>query len=67
MNRIKELDKHFKPCGSCWFCGFHDKRHRLWDTMIGMHEGGDSIELIASVYELPIEAVAKVIELKPYQ
>ena len=47
-------------------CGHKDKRHRLWDTFISMAKGGDSPELIAKVFDEPIEHINLVLELKPY-
>lgn len=61
---ISELDKYFKPAGPCMLCGHPDKRHRLWDTIIALT---DSDEVVAHLYDLPIEAVKLVRELRPYQ
>ena len=62
----KELSKYFKPCGPCIFCGHTDKRHRLWDAILGMLDGGDSVELVAGAYEYPIEAIEAVKRIRPY-
>lgn len=72
MNQTEEiatLDQWFPPCGPCAFCGFPDKRHRLWDMWIGMHyQGGDSAESIQCNWDYyPIEAVRAVLEIRPYQ
>lgn len=64
--RIKELDKYFPPAGHCAFCGFHDKRHRLWDVLIAGADAGRTAEEIASWYELSLDAVRLVLEIRPY-
>lgn len=64
---LHELDVHFAPCGPCAFCGFRDKRHRLWDAIIGSADAGDSAETIAAAYDLPLPAVELVLELRPYE
>ena len=67
MADLKELDKFYSPCGPCAFCGFHDKRHRLWDAWIGMLNAGDTPEDLADEYEADIEHVKAVQRLRPYQ
>jgi hypothetical protein len=62
-----ELDKYYKPCGPCMFCGHPDKRHRLWDTFIDMAKGGDDPKFIAACFEEPEEHIEAVLRLKPYQ
>lgn len=64
---MKQLDKYFPPCGEGAFCGHHDKRHRLWDAIMGNYDSRDSIKETAESYCLPIEAVKLVIELRPYE
>lgn len=64
---IAKLDKWFPPAGPCAFCTHRDKRHRLWDVIVGMHTAGDSIEMIAHEYNLPVEAIEAVIEVRPYR
>lgn len=64
---LKDLDKWYPPCGPCAFCGFHDKRHRLWDMWCGMNKAGDTVESIAKNYEQPVEYVQAVIDIQPYQ
>ena len=59
-----ELDRYFKPCGPCLFCGHPDKRHRLWDSIIGLDE---SDELTSRLYDYPVEAIKLVRKIKPYQ
>lgn len=60
------LDPHFPPCGPCAFCGFRDKRHRLWDMWIGLSKH-ETPETIAWAYHYPVEAVLAVISVQPYQ
>lgn len=62
------LDEHYPPCGPCAICGFHDKRHRLWDTILDeYHHGQMTPTEIANEYKLTIEHVAAVITEKPYR
>ena len=61
---ISQLDKFYPPCGPCAFCGFKDKRHRLWDSWLCLKNEG--AEWIAIAYEVDIEYVRLVLELKPY-
>ena len=61
---LSDLDKWFPPCGPCAFCGHPDKRHRMWDMLI---DAQDSPEMLAKMYELPIEAVLAVKEIRPYR
>lgn len=63
---MAELGKWFPRCGPCAFCGHKDKRHRMWDTMLGMLDGGDSVELVATNYCVPVEAVEAVQRIRPY-
>jgi len=67
QDRFPELNEWFPPAGPCAFCGHDDKRHRLWDQLIGMNEAGDSVQTIAWQYELPEQAVEAVLRLRPYQ
>lgn len=60
---ISYLDKWYVPCGSCWFCGHKDKRHRMWDMFINF---SDDTEVLARVYEVPIEYVQTVRMIKPF-
>ena len=62
-----DINMHFPPRGPCAFCGFHDARHRIFDTIIDSHNAGQSVDSIASEYELSILAVACVIKERPYQ
>jgi len=63
---ISQLDKYYSPCGPCMFCGHKDKRHRMWDIWLAMWHGGESIEFIAKLYDVDIEYVKLVLEIKPY-
>ena len=69
MNKtdLAELDKHFPPCGPCGLCGFHDKRHRLWDSIMGNYSAGDTADTIADNYSHSIEAVLAVLRIRPYK
>ena len=60
---ISRLNIYFPPCGSCMFCGHKDKRHRLWDVIIAMDNSDESI---ASVFDIPIESVKLVRQIRPY-
>ena len=64
---IAELDKWFRPCGPCAFCGHRDKRHRLWDAMMGRAEAGETAAETARDLEYPIEAVEAVLRVRPYR
>ena len=63
MSKYPELDKYWPPCGPCALCGHEDKRHRIWDAIIHMT---DDVYVIAALYEVPVEAIQLVKELKPY-
>ena len=65
--RIAELDQWFPPAGPCAFCGSDDKRHRLWDALIGFHKAGDSVEWLARAYDYPVEAIEAVIRIQPWK
>lgn len=64
---VLKLHEYFPHAGECAFCGFHDKRHRLWDMIIDRHKGGDSIEMLADDYRVPKEAIELVLKIRPYQ
>jgi len=52
------LDEALHPyAGPCAFCGFRDKRHRLWDSVRENYRAGDSVADIAENYDLSIEGV----------
>lgn len=63
---IAYLSKWFPRCGPCAFCGHKDKRHRLWDTMLGMLDAGDSVRRVARCYRVPEAAVMAVKRVRPY-
>ena len=63
---ISQLDKYYPPCGPCMFCGHKDKRHRAWDVFLSLSAGGEATEFIAGLYEVPVEYVKLVLEIKPY-
>ena len=60
----KDLDKWFPPRGPCGLCGHPDARHRIWDAIIDRPE---SEEELAEDYELPIEAIKAVRNVRPYR
>ena len=64
---IAELDRWYPPCGPCAFCGFHDKRHRLWDVWIAEADAGITAEDIADDFDQPIKYVEAVLRIRPYQ
>lgn len=66
---IAELDKWFRPCGPCIFCGHRDKRHRLWDVWIDSHEGKAKWTLEQIDTNWPgygKEAIEAVLRVRPY-
>ncbi len=68
---LKFLDKHYPPCGPCLLCGFKDKRHRVWDAIIGQLECEDDFssteEEIAKDFSVTIEHVKAVKKIRPYR
>ena len=62
--QLSDLDKWFPPCGPCAFCGHPDKRHRLWDMLI---DSPDPPEMLANMYDLSLEAVQAVQQIRPYK
>lgn len=64
---VTELDRWFKPCGPCAFCGFNDKRHRLWDAIMERHEWGDSVADLAEDFDYPVDAIEAVLRIRPYE
>ena len=46
--------------GECAFCGGPDKRHRMYDAIVECLRGGDSAELVARGYDLPLESVLEI-------
>ena len=55
------LEHRFPPAGPCEICGGPDKRHRLWDSIIGAHEVGVLVRQIAEDYGLRASAVAAIL------
>lgn len=66
MSPFSALDRWFPPAGACAFCGHADKRHRLWDALLGMLDAGDDVATVAGAYGLPVEAVEAVRDARPY-
>ena len=47
---------HKPPAGPCAFCGYPDKRHRMWDMIRGRFAAGESIADLAKDYgQTPLE------------
>lgn len=61
---IAELDQFYPPCGPCALCGHHDKRHRLWDALMG-HPEDD--ETTAEEYEVTVAHVRAVRRIRPFK
>jgi len=61
---IEKLNNYSKPCGECMFCGHKDKRHRLWDAWLALRSMG--AEWLANAYEVDIEYIKLVLQIKPY-
>ena len=61
---ISQLDKYYPPCGECMLCGHKDKRHRMWDMFLSL---SDSDAFVAHLYDVPVEYVKLVRQIKPYQ
>lgn len=47
--------------GPCGFCGFRDARHRIFDTVLDRHRGGDSARLLADAYDVSEVAVRQLL------
>ena len=60
----KIIDVHIPFTGQCGFCGYHDSRHRIFDAIMDRPE--TSITL-ADDYQLPVEVIKKIRELRPYR
>ncbi len=60
----KIIDSHIPFTGQCGFCGYHDSRHRIFDAIIDRLETSENL---ADDYELPIEIIKKIRELRPYR
>ena len=66
MSDVSELDQWLKPCGACAFCGFHDKRHRLWDAIMDRVASGDDPADVADDLSLEPAHVEAVLRIRPY-
>jgi hypothetical protein len=55
------LDLLYEYAGPCAFCGYHDKRHRLADSLIENVRAGDSVRLVAEAYGVSEEAVSALV------
>jgi hypothetical protein len=62
---VADLAKWFPECGPCAFCGFHDKRHRLWDAILDDDTTTD--EWCAWNWDVPVDAIRAVRIVRPYQ
>ena len=72
-----KLDRFFRPCGPCLFCGHPDARHRLWDSVMDnfrvMTSGARhakeaaAIKEIARDFGLTTTAVRAVLRIHPYR
>ena len=51
------LDLLYPFAGPCALCGYHDKRHRLADAVIGGVWAGDSVESTAEDYGVSADAI----------
>lgn len=61
------LDRWYPPCGPCAGCGFHDARHRVWDTWMEQAALGATAADIAADFDEPVEHVEAVLTLRPYK
>lgn len=64
---ISELDRWFPHGGPCAFCGFHDRRHRLWDAIMARGDRGESPSELSEDYGIAIEAIDAVLRHRPYE
>ena len=56
------LDVLYPYAGPCLFCGGPDKRHRLADSIVEDLRAGDTQESVADGYQMPVEAMAPLLE-----
>ena len=62
---LSQLDKWIAPAGPCAFCGFRDKRHRLFDAILDLNESDKATEVL---YDwLPLEAIKAIRTIRPYR
>jgi hypothetical protein len=52
------------PAGDCAFCGYPDKRHRMWDVLADLFVSGESIAWIAEQYRMTPDVVEQWLRLK---
>lgn len=64
---VAQLDRWYKPCGPCAFCGHKDKRHRVWDVWMAEAGAGASAAEIADDFGEPVEYVEAVLIIRPYE
>lgn len=43
-------------------CGWHDARHRVWDSIRGNVRAGDSMQVVARAYDVPLPLVELVMK-----
>lgn len=61
------LDTAIGPyAGPCALCGFRDKRHRMFDAIRENHRAGDSIGLLAALYNRSPEAIEWIVSRKRF-
>jgi len=51
-----ELDKYFPLKGTCFHCG-RDARHWLTDEIHKRYTDGESVQDLAFVYDVPVQAI----------
>ncbi len=39
------------PSGVCAFCGYPDRRHRLWDMVLSRFKAGETLQDLATDYD----------------
>lgn len=59
---IPLLDVLYGYAGTCAFCGFGDKRHRLADAIVENVRAGDSVAMVADNYGVSQEAVRTLVD-----
>lgn len=55
-------DQFGPHAGPCAFCGHHDKRHRLIDSVVGAVLAGDSVEDTADDMDLNVQTVQAAVD-----
>lgn len=59
------VDEQFPYAGRCGFCGFHDRRHRIFDSVISMNRAGDSYETLAEYYDVDLVVISALVVCYP--